>query len=716
MGRLPHNFPTDKLGVVERIQLEWFYTKFTEEYYNDYLYGHMVLAAYAAIPAYLTPDLLYKLRQNFSKYQWAGKEETIHSIAVADVLLAPFCEEVSYELYRMEQNTRLSFLKWINKGGLPILDAENIVNNIAWFVEQYMDTPNETNLREGYRYVADQQMEARSYYDPFTVANQYIRKVNEAKTESEKLIAINKIIKQKEKEFYGNFPKQALTGHFNNRELEITKHVIQENTETIKELITRHPQLFIENKNGISIKTHSDKASAKVLTIPKEQQEMIEKVEATLSSKTFIWIIPCSKRDIENCLLFKSTIEKIYSGVDKEVLLFEKRLNARDLLSFQQDFPKVTPADNLVIYISVSESSSNRGKLQVHYYDFVISEDEVAGMFDAISPASFTLILDGPDITSANHLIDTTKDGYAIIAFNDAKRIRKGASHSFTRTLCNALEQNNGHSSYRNIYKNLVQEFQGAESFPMVFSNRTTYYKKFSGFDRLKSEIQHKLRLCGYLNSESEVWDDDTEIALEQFIKNTDTSSNLVDVKNALDGQLRKNEGEQKPILMFLFSNNIHSLNPLSEISGEIAALNTSLKQSAVARHCEIKVFHNRRLQEIDQFVKKTDNRNRIQMIYYSGYDDNGSPLFNDGVIDLPKWSEWIQFHDKIELVFLSTCRSAKLAEQLTNIGVAMAIGSEDVIMDDKAAEQGINIIRGIASQNSNILSSNTNDYVNWAR
>ena len=65
MASLPVNFPAEKLSVVEKLQLEWFYTKFTEVYYNEYHYGHIIMAAYAAIPAYITPDMLYKIWQNF---------------------------------------------------------------------------------------------------------------------------------------------------------------------------------------------------------------------------------------------------------------------------------------------------------------------------------------------------------------------------------------------------------------------------------------------------------------------------------------------------------------------------------------------------------------------------------------------------------------------------------------------------------------------------
>ncbi|MCD8538765.1 MAG: hypothetical protein LRY55_02650, partial [Leadbetterella sp.] len=252
MARLPHDFPVDKLSVVESIQLEWFYTKYVEEYYNDYHFGHMVLAAYAAVPAYLTPDLLYRLWQNFGHYPWGGKKALVHPIAVSDVLLAPFCKEVSYELFRMDENVRLSFLQWIKKGRFSPDPSRDILTDLAHFIEQYMELPNETLSREGPRYKEEQLMEAKTYYDPFTVAGEYLEKLKNAGSETAKLSLINKLLKQKEKEEYVDLERKSLKEYFNNNELEIWKHLIQDNRETLKDQLIGN-DLLTGAENGISV-------------------------------------------------------------------------------------------------------------------------------------------------------------------------------------------------------------------------------------------------------------------------------------------------------------------------------------------------------------------------------------------------------------------------------------------------------------------------------
>ncbi|MEM1124260.1 MAG: hypothetical protein AAGJ18_27730 [Bacteroidota bacterium] len=66
MNSLPKYFPTDKLSRLNRSKVTWFYRRYVEEYYEHYTFGHFILAAYAAVPAYLTPDLLYKIWLNFN--------------------------------------------------------------------------------------------------------------------------------------------------------------------------------------------------------------------------------------------------------------------------------------------------------------------------------------------------------------------------------------------------------------------------------------------------------------------------------------------------------------------------------------------------------------------------------------------------------------------------------------------------------------------------
>ena len=703
MARLPTNFPDDKLSVVEKIQLEWYYSKYVEEYYNDYCFGHMVLAAYAAVPAYITPDLLYRLWQNFGFYQWGGKRTLIHPVAVSDVLLAPFCKEVSYEVFRMDNNVRLSFLKWIQDDGLPLENSGNIIPEVAHFVEQYMQLPNDTLSREGEHYKKEQLMEAKAYYDPFAVAEEYLDQLNGAASETTRLSLINKLLLQKEKEAYVNLNRKALANTFNNKELDIWKHLIQDNKETIRDLLSEQFKNQLTNAfdNGFSITLNEEKASY-ALAIEENETEIKNLFDAQVESKTYVFIVPCSASDAPDCLRFQNFIEKISLKEKTIIETLDSKLTIKALPQLQDTLMKITPHDNLIIYTSSLNAVQEDDHCYLVYNKLYIKDSEAEEIFRQINPASFTLIIDGPD-TYSPYWLNTEKPGYTLIA-------NRGNTGSRRRRLPTSLAQRleqvsvipENEISFRDLFVRVCAQITGeGTTVPVVMaSNRETYFQTFAGNKPLQKEVQHKLRLCGYLNTITGQWDEHTEYAFQQFLKDSNGSPNLYDAKNALDELLEKNHIEKKLVLLFIFSNNITNRTTLAEVYREINELKAIVKERALTNLFEIKIFHNRRLAEIDQFFKNADSRNRIQMVYYSGYDDNGNPLFNDGIIDLQKWTEWIYYQDRIELVVLNTCRSAILAEKLVNIGVGMAAGTYDVTYDDQAAKFGINIFRAIADQN----------------
>jgi hypothetical protein len=71
---------------------------------------YMDFACHAAYPLLLTPELLYCLWTNFQTTIEA-KPLNIPWIAVADLLLSGFCEEVGYELYEMDAQIRNQLLR-----------------------------------------------------------------------------------------------------------------------------------------------------------------------------------------------------------------------------------------------------------------------------------------------------------------------------------------------------------------------------------------------------------------------------------------------------------------------------------------------------------------------------------------------------------------------------------------------------------------------------
>src|SRR5437868_2411723 len=138
----PEGFVTDGLSAVDARKIEFFYEQFVIKHYDQYGDGHFILACYAALPAVLTPDMLYKLWLNFKNYTVNGQPAVINPIAPADIMLSSLVEEIGIELFEMAEPVRkalLLYLKTItatpekNALGLFPLDA------IARFLNDYIN-------------------------------------------------------------------------------------------------------------------------------------------------------------------------------------------------------------------------------------------------------------------------------------------------------------------------------------------------------------------------------------------------------------------------------------------------------------------------------------------------------------------------------------------------------------------------------------------------
>ncbi|HEX6429629.1 MAG TPA: hypothetical protein VF008_18180 [Niastella sp.] len=713
MTKLPELFPTDQLGIIERTQIETFYTKYTGEYYADYSFGHFLMAAYAAIPAYLTPDLLYKMWQNFGGYQWKDRSEFVHPIAVNDILLAPFCREVSYELFKMEENTRLSFLKWMTSGDLlwESLQPHSLAY-IAGFIENYHDRPNETMVREGAKYREDQLMEVRVYKDPKEVADFYLSKLKDARKEQNEqeilsiITSLNKAIK---KENYTGYTKSKTFGAlFKENELDLWKHAIQQNMTSFANLLEQTG--LNQAEGGLLLLKQENNAYA--IPVNNTETQLVNRLDALVKPVNYAIIIGCSTEDIDNCTLFEKTLDEISFGEKWKIQAITKKVSKETLLqNLANELRSVTPADNLIIYVGAFNATlTSNGNCQIKYFEEAITDAEFNKVLSNIpEPASLTMVVACPHAATPFWL-DTNKPGYALFAATsaDQKTIQNDID-TYTRAFCAVLARYQGRISNRQLYIKTILELElySQDNGSQLLSNRKTYYRQFACDDIPDVRIQHNLRLCGYLHKTGSLaWDEETEAALQKFKADFKLNGELPGIANMVETKVEANSKEQKPLLLFIFSDKERKL---PGVATEIQAIKTVLKNSILNTCDEIKVFQNRPLKEVNDFIRNTGSRNRIQLIYYSGFDHAGNPKFPDGEIELQHWCDWLSYQDNIELVVLNTCKSGLLASRLAQIGVGMAIGSYETIKDDDSAAFGSKLINAITnSRNISSLSMQT--------
>ncbi|PWN58038.1 hypothetical protein [Chryseobacterium viscerum] len=711
MAVLPENFPIDDLSTIERIQLEWFYSKFTEEYYSDYFFGHMMLAAYAAVPAYLTPDLLSKLWQNFGEYTWNEEKKFIHRMAIPDILLAPFCTQISYEVYQMDSDTRFRFLKWMNSDDkLWTLRKPFSIADIARFVEQYHNNPNDIITREGAKYLEIQKSEAQMYYNPKSVVNNYLKQLkelheNKVKNENEKnneIVNLLETIEQaRQKEDYVNHHDKNKTifgSLFKSEELSLWKHSLLQNVHTLGNIITNN-----NIPDSLLSKSVERKENSIAITVEKKQTTLVSKFESALPSRKIALIIADSDTNI-------TKIRKILEAFEEwnqYIIEVTKPISSKEENSLNAKY-KITEKDHLLLYIHAKNARMHESHCYFQIYkETWISDSNISVIASEMNPLSFTLILDGA-LKATPYWMDTTKTGYSLFAFEQDEVIENLTVSQPNSTDCEELVKkliNDGQrEAIRSVFVKTVFTNEST-SLPnwiqnkqlIMMSNRETYFAPLGKASDEALRVQHLLRLSGKTNTRESQWQDqETDYALKKIAAELKINPNVYEVLPALQNLHKKNIQHQKPLFIFIFSD---PEKMLTNLDREARSIRSYLLNSEIGLYNEVRFFKNREFKEIETFILHPDNRNRVQWIYYSGFDAQGSPNINGKVIDLTVWQHWLEFQNRIEMVILNTCNSKNLAWQLTQIGVKTAIGSNAMVMDNVGADFGIDMMKSITQE-----------------
>ncbi|MCI5080724.1 MAG: caspase family protein, partial [Saprospiraceae bacterium] len=141
--------------------------------------GHWMLAAHAAFPMLLTPDLLYRIWHNFQTFQdAAGQDQLIDRVAVSDLLLSPLLREIGTEVFEMPGKIRSALLSCLEKR-FEQSDPERLYDLSQFLMQYYQYMPS------GKNYIWDQMRDlqewhAMAYMQPETAADQLREAMSDA--------------------------------------------------------------------------------------------------------------------------------------------------------------------------------------------------------------------------------------------------------------------------------------------------------------------------------------------------------------------------------------------------------------------------------------------------------------------------------------------------------------------------------------------------------
>ena len=136
--------------------------------------AHLYFAYHAAFPFALTPDLAYRLWTNFQRDKDdrllrspCGRILQIPWIAVGDLLLSNFCQEVAHELYEMEAPIRAELLRRLRQD--ERFGATRLIQ-LAKFIEAYIEQHLRSDDEDVRNFASAQRWVVSAYTKPNQLA------------------------------------------------------------------------------------------------------------------------------------------------------------------------------------------------------------------------------------------------------------------------------------------------------------------------------------------------------------------------------------------------------------------------------------------------------------------------------------------------------------------------------------------------------------------
>lgn len=738
---LPASFPADSLSATDRFKVEWFYNRYVEQFYANYTYGHYLLAGYAAVPGLLTPDLLYKLWQNFNTYRWSGKTLTIHRIAVADILLSPLCKEVGYELYEMHPDIRLAFLQWLKaetateakraRGFVPI-------ETITSFLQEYYMRPNPVAYTWGDQYLEAQQLDVLSFMQPERAAGVLKSRIRDAArsgNQTSLLRAIDvftktyqrldRILPEAQRDILGIYEKQS-------RWLEAGRALVQEDLKRFMAL------LDVRDSTGDWLTTEKEGAIA--VQVETSVAEKLEKAAAPMLKVLIVAVdgVLANRRAMNDAALLESCLTDILPVEQLQItILSGPGLNRQKILAALEQMGKeVNSNDQVLIYFSCDarKDVSGNGDTSliceldesnnaVGYVDHDIRYEDLQKATDALHSKEVFLVLEAPCSGTDQWMTVTENSGRAIItscAIDQAPQllenelIEKLPYSFFTYELVRQLRRKQGQISLRGLFRRVVKGFEmmpqvrakyGDRKWdireahaPQLFASPGMLDASLIPGSRQKVGLQTGLQRLGFYDDEVDgVMTGALERAIHRYRREVLDGRELNNA--ALLYELNKKvatKPSEAPIFLLVFSD---PHKRLKAIAREKSGIEVMLQPVAAAAGIELLIFTDPDIRGVAEVFDYPGNRDRITLFYYSGIDENGDMTLADGSLSAFDFLGLLEYQRNIQLVFMNTCRAMHFAAWAAQTTAAITLGGEETIRDDYAADFSLlffnKIVRG---------------------
>ncbi|MEZ4959258.1 MAG: caspase family protein [Saprospiraceae bacterium] len=745
---LPDNFPLSDLPPTERYKLEAFYDRFVIKRYREYGMGHLWLACYAALPAVMTPDLLYKLWLNFSSYH-DGKEMRIHHVAVADLMLSPLFQEISFETYEMPVELKNALLKyWQSELKAGNYNRLATLESVAKFLLGYTKVFRTNDAKSDDAFRQAQAVTAWSYLDTQRASAMLLQSLEKASQKAkeeptnrlaraEQLRLLDVARRTDQRHDLGLMAEgqskpdniKALAGY--SQQLQSLLAGKDEDVLRILQQSGSDLQLTDEPGPGISIK-------APTTLVKKTQPEEEEKEKGKLFlfmagiddyADTSLQLQGC-KNDVDNLLAavgqlgYEAQQTIVLKDEQATKAVFEKSLlevfgnsgqHDQVLLFFAGHTTRIEGECNLVLFDSGQEGGYRGITLReifAHYnrtmgehsYLTILLDTELESL-ETPNPKVAVVTGGGMEAEGGSRFMNTLLPIWTRSKGRLSLQKLIAAVRNQTRANPNNAPEQTAQSAYSNSYGSYNEpgiaattRSDGTDRLPDLFAFPEMAHQPLVRTSSMVRQMQSLLRSIGfYQGSSNGVYNQETDTALRAFLaeKRITGTPSPDSILQQLEEEKRWRESTYPKILLFVFSNPDNRLPSMNEEKERILSMADDIEKQTGA---ELVFLDNPSRQELRSYFNDASYRNQLLLFHFSGFeadpdgDGKGRGMFlqngeEKDTIDYGELHHWLDFQENIRLFYLNTCYSAELAKILTIRGVQAAIGAPGLVYDNYAAE-----------------------------
>jgi formylglycine-generating enzyme required for sulfatase activity len=449
--------------------------------------------------------------------------------------------------------------------------------------------------------------------------------------------------------------------------------------------------------------------------------------------------------DVNSATLFENVLKNTFAdhGFDLRSITGSYVTKEAILEEWRKVVSTSKENDDLLFYIAAnardvdghccvlcSDAGSSSDAVSSSGASALLRDEEIGAITKTGHYASLTMVLQ-LDHAATTHWIDPSNPKNIVFASSKYEQRATwftiheegGPYCALTYVLVESIRAHGMHVSNRDLFIDALKRYEDLPwdmneaghhwqyKAPQLIGSPEAYDRIFLQGKNYTAALQSLLRQAGYFDGKTTGhWEQETALALESYCTTTSLSTRLSKSEyiQHLKDLIEERRGVQKPLFLLVFADPQQLFPGMKD---ERRAILETLRNTE--SKIELLVLDDPDMEAIHHQFKDKANRDRIQLFYYSGGDDQGDMVLKDGVLHLFEFAPLLHYQPHLKALISNTCRSQYFADYATQLGVGIAYGITGPISTAVCEEFGELIFNRIHESN-NLLTFP--DYLNNKR